>query len=165
MRRFESIVMSETEPTTEGILWLRKKNNSIEPDSPGGFSIWWFGEKGWQPLYDLDTRYDLSDSIDYSASSESTGITTIPDLENGLVTIVKTYSVYNGNRTIGSNANFVNETGLKKHVDDLQFQISNLKAEVSSLKNQVKTLQDTVNQNTASINALNSRVSNLENNI
>lgn len=167
MRRFEALVMSQTEPTTEGTLWLRKKHNTIGPKPnevpPVGISIWYFGEQGWEPMYDLDTRYELSDSFDFvAAETKPIDVEVTPNPEVGLVSIEKTYSMYDGTRALGSNLNFVNETGLKKHVDDLQSQINALKERVSTLESQMTTLQGRVNQNTSSISSLNSRVSALE---
>lgn len=174
MRRFEALVMSETEPVTEGTLWLRKKHNTIGPKPnevpPVGMSIWWFGEQGWQPMYDLDTRYELNDSFDYAAVGvKPIEVEITPSPEVGIVNIEKTYSMYSGNRTLGNNANFVNETGLKKHVDDLQAQIDALKVRVATLEGKVATLESQVAthstqiaNNRSSITTLSGRVSALE---
>lgn len=167
MRRFEALVMSETEPLTEGTLWLRKKHNTIGPKPneipPVGMSIWWFGEQGWLPMYDLDTRYELNDVFDYEAVGVNPiGIEITPNQEAGVVNIEKTYSMYSGNRALGNNVNFVNETGLKKHVDDLQAQIDALKERVELLENIVSNHTATLSGHTTSISNLNTRVSALE---
>lgn len=174
MRRFESLVMSETEPITEGTLWLRKKHNTIGPKPnevpPVGMSIWWFGEQGWQPLYDLDTRYRFVDTYSYnSTSGDPISVEVIPDIENGVVSIERDYSIYNGARDLNNNTNLVNETGLKKHVDDLQAKIDALKQRVSTLEDKVETLESQVashstqiSSNRNSITSLSGRVSALE---
>lgn len=166
MRRFEALVMSETEPVQHGTLWLRKKHNTIGPKPnevpPVGMSIWWFGERGWQPMYDLDTRYDLIDNFSYGVSSTPTNIEVVQQPEVGVVTIEKTYSLYDGSRAIGNNTNFVNETGLKKHVDELQAQIDALKTRVTTLETKVESLESQVSINRSSISTLNNRVNSLE---
>lgn len=182
MRRFESIVMSETEPVPDGTLWLKKKKNSISNDDPSskepfGFDMWWFGPLGWQPLLDLDTRYEyINNTLTGSTSivPVATAQTKYPDL--GTIEVKTTYSIYNGNRALSNNTNLVNETGLKKHVDDLQSQITALVARVSTLENKVSTLEGKVTtlesnvntnsskitSNTNAINSLSNRVSVLE---
>lgn len=173
MRKFEALVMSETEPVTDGTLWLRRKHNTIGPKPnevpPAGMSIWWFGEQGWQPMYDLDTRYELNDTFNYEEGAKPIDIEVTPNPEVGVVNIEKTYFMYNGNRALGNNINFVNETGLKKHVDDLQAQIDALKARVATLEGKVATLESQVSahstqiaNNRNSITSLGNRVSSLE---
>lgn len=175
MRRFESIVMSVLEPIKkEGTLWFREKMNSIK-DNEGkqkktGISIWYFGNNGWSPIIDLDTRYSTNTNFDFTAADDPIVTKPSNDTENGVVTTDVTYSIYNGNRELGSNANIVNETGLKKHVDDLQSQINALRARVTQLETNlteltstVNTISGKVNTNTSSISSLATRVSNLEN--
>lgn len=183
MRRFESIVMSETEPVPDGTLWLKKKKNSINNEGPNskkpfGFDIWWFGPVGWQPLLDLDTNeyLDPDTRYEYVNHTLTGGVGTVPVLteqtkfpEIGQVRIDTTYSVYDGSRALAANTNIVNETGLKKHVDDLQSQINALKARVATLESEVASLTTQVSNNsskiTSNINAINSlgrRVSFLE---
>lgn len=175
MRRFESIVMSETEPVPDGTLWLKKKKNSISNDDPSskepfGYDIWWFGPLGWQPLLDLDTRYE------YVNKTLTGGVGGVPVMteqtkfpEIGMVRIDTTYSIYDGSRALANNTNIVNETGLKKHVDDLQRQIDALTARVVTLEGKVATLESNVSansskitSNTNAINSLSGRVSALE---
>ncbi len=175
MRRFESLVMSTTEPVTDGTLWLKKKKNSINNEDPNskkpfGFDIWWFGPVGWQPLLDFDTRYE------YVNHTLTDGVGTVPVLteqtkfpEIGQIRIDTTYSIYDGSRALAANTNIVNETGLKKHIDDLQGQINALKERVTTLEGEVATLKIQVSGNsskiTSNINAINSlsgRVSALE---
>ena len=175
MRRFESIVMSETEPVPDGTLWLKKKKNSISNDDPSskepfGYDIWWFGPLGWQPLLDLDTRYE------YVNKTLTGGVGRVPVMteqtkfpEIGMVRIDTTYSIYDGSRALANNTNMVNETGLKKHVDDLQRQIDALTARVVTLEGKVATLESNVSansskitSNTNAINSLSGRVSALE---
>lgn len=175
MRRFESIVMSETEPVPDGTLWLKKKKNSINNEDPNskkpfGFDIWWFGPVGWQPLLDPDTRYE------YVNHTLTGGVGTVPVLteqtkfpEIGQVRIDTTYSIYDGSRALAANTNIVNETGLKKHVDDLQSQINALKARVATLESEVASLTTQVSNNSSkitsninTINSLSERVSALE---
>lgn len=175
MRRFESIVMSETEPVPDGTLWLRKKKNSInteDPESkkPFGFDIWWFGPIGWQPLLDLDTRYEYTDKVLTGGVSGVPVVTEQTKFPNiGMVRIDTTYSIYDGSRVLANNTNIVNEKGLKKHVDDLQSQINALTARVSTLESEVASLRTKVSNNssritdnTNSISSLSGRVSALE---
>lgn len=167
MRRFEALVMSETEPVTEGTLWLRRKHNTIGPKPnevpPVGMSIWWFGEQGWQPMYDLDTRYNLNDEFTFTpAGAEPISIKVTPSPEVGLVAINRKYFMYNGSRNLANNTNFVSEAGLKKHVDDLQSQIDALRGRVATLEGEVASLQSQVNSHSSSISSLNSRVGSLE---
>lgn len=152
MRRFESIVMSETEPVTPGTLWMRLKKNSIKGNNDeklpvAGMSIWWFGEKGWQPLVDLDTRYTVTNINNYEPATKplDSEVTNKPEI--GMVDTVVTYNIYNGSRGLGSNSNFVNETGLKKHVDIL-------KSEIDSLTNRVTVLEKTVNRHENELDVL-----------
>ena len=167
MRRFEALVMSPTEPVTDSTLWLKGKRSTIKDLKPNelppmGISIWYFGERGWQPLIDFDTRYNLNDLYDYAAATEPISTLVTPHHEVGIVDVDRTYSLYDASRELGNNANIVNETGLKHHVDFLQSQIDSLLARVNTLEGQLATLQGRVNQNTNSISSLNSRVSALE---
>lgn len=167
MRRFEALVMSPTEPVTDGTLWLKGRKSTIKDQKPNelppiGMSIWYFSEEGWKPLIDFDTRYNLNDLYDYAATSEPINTVVTPHHEVGIVDVDRTYSFYDASRELGDNANIVNEAGLKHHVDFLQGQVDSLSARVTALEEQLATLQGRVNQNTNSISTLNSRVSALE---
>lgn len=159
MREFKTIVMSSTEPIKEGTLWIRMKDNTVSavPGKPdkAGMSVWYFSEFGWKPLVDLDTRYNLtyvSDTVPSDKPIDS-DIETVP--ENGIVNITNTFHTYDGDRSIGSNSNFVVESGLKKHVDELLNKIS-------AIESRVEQAIENIRQNTASIATLTSRVSALE---
>lgn len=156
MRRFEAIVMSETEPINQGTLWLKTKENTMDPKGPKQFEIWYFGSKGWQPLADFDTRDSLTQNINYTESSKAVDITEEGSPEHGIVDRTLDFYIYNGSRTLGNNANLVNEAALKQHVDELQGQIT-------TLNNQVSTLQGLVASHSTTISQLNSRLTALEN--
>lgn len=167
MRRFESLVMSTTEPVTDGTLWLKKKKSTIKDQKPNelipmGTSIWYFGEIGWQPLIDFDTRYNLNDFYKYTSTTKPIEMRVTPHHEIGIVDIDRTYFMYDGSRNIGNNGNIVNERGLKKHVDDLQNQINTLKEKVSELEEQVASHTTQIENNRSSISNLTNRVSELE---
>lgn len=168
MRRFEALVMSQTEPVHPGTLWLRKKHNDIGPKPnevpPVGMSIWWFGERGWEPLYDLDTRYNLNTSYTYEESDTPILTTVTPYPNVGVVSINNEFAIYDGSRDLASTSCFVNEEGLKKHVDDLQEQINTLEGRVSTLEGEVASLRTTVNSHTQQIASLTNRIISLESN-
>lgn len=180
MRRFESLVMSKTEPVTDNTLWIRRKKglmrskpNELSPKSVG---IWYFGEDGWMPLIDFDTKYNLNDFSNFSVGTNPIKTEVIEHHDNGTIDVNKTFNFYNGNRPLEDAVNFVNETGLKKHVDDLQGQINALKSRVNTLESKVSSLEaqigvmssqiannsNEINNNNISINNLSSRVAVLE---
>lgn len=137
MRKFESIIMSNTEPLETRTLWIKEKTGGVSPSGNNvskGNSIWYFGNQGWKPLFDFDTRYIFKDKISYEPSTEITSSEQTPDNENGIVNIEKTFSMYNGDRELGNNENFVNETGLKVHVDSLQSQIDSAMTLIAGLR-------------------------------
>lgn len=175
MRRFESIIMSKTEPVPDGTLWLKEKESTInnkdqEDNKPLGFDIWWFGPSGWQPLLDLDTRYKYTNQTLTDGVGEVPVVTEQTEFSNiGIVRVDNTYSIYDGSRALANNTNFVNETGLKKHVDNLQSQINTLSTKISALESKVTSLENNINNvisllNTVNdtIDTLDSRISNLE---
>lgn len=166
MRRFDSIVMQETEPEVNSTLWLRKSHNNIEqygdPIGPVGTSFWWYGENGWEPLSE---RYlfkntfhtDPSDTVTYPYAGH--------DEENGIITIGREWYIYDGERDIQDNYNIVLETGMKRYVDDLQSQINSLKQRVESLEAIVGNHTTLISSHTTSISSLNSRVTSLESSV
>lgn len=165
MIRFKSIVMSETEPVPyQGILWLKKKKSSLSSkdsdiETSLGYDIWWFSPNGWRPLLDLDTRYEYENTtITENSSSTPITIDQTNFSETGIVKVNTTYSIYDGSRTIDNNTNLVNETGLKKHVDDLQSQITTLSNKVSTLESKVSTLESKVSTLESSLSALETTV-------
>lgn len=162
MRRFEAIVMSESEPVNHGTLWLREKKNTLDPDGPKQYDIWYFGERGWQPVADFDTRFSFTKTLDYEGVTDPIDINVTKDAENGIVEVSSDYSIYSGSRALGNNANLVNETALKLHVDDLQSQISQLNVKVNTLESQVSVLQGLVASHATTISELNSRITALE---
>lgn len=163
MRRFESMVMSETEPVNHGTLWLREKKNTLDPDGPTQLAIWYFGDNGWQPLADFDTRFSITANPNFAGGDKSLEFAASTSPEHGIIEILLDYFIYNGDRELNNNANLVVEAALKLHVDDLQSQITALSARVSTLESQVSTLQSTVATHTSTISGLASRIQALEN--
>lgn len=165
MRRFDSIVMQETEPVEEGALWLRQEHNNINNEevvTPVGMNFWWFSEYGWRPLSEV-YKYKTLFKYDATTSNPIT-IEESPIKELGIISVEKYYSMYDGTRNIGDNTNFVNEKALKKHVTQLQTQIDALKQRLDTLEPIVNNHTTTLSGHTTSISNLNSRVSVLENN-
>lgn len=163
MRRFESIVMSETEPVNHGTLWLKKKKNTLDPDGPEQIEIWYFGENGWQPMADFDTRFSFTNNFNYTESDTPVDITIDSNPEHGIVGVLTDYFIYSGNRSMKSSSNLVNESALKLHIDDLQSQITTLNIRVNTLESQVSNLQSAVASHATTIAELNSRIQALEN--
>lgn len=167
MRRFESLVMSVNEPMTDGTLWIRQKKNTIKDTAtntipPAGMSIWWYGERGWMPLVDLDTRYNLHDAYAKEGVEDPIDITVVSKPEVGIVDITMTYSIYDATRELANNANLVNETGLKYHVDDLQSQIDALAERVTSLEERMTEIENRVSVLEPKVSKLQTDVSTLE---
>lgn len=132
MRKFESLVMAETEPVTSGTLWLKTKPNTTNGED-GGLSVWYFGENGWTPLFDSDTRYNTTYSFEKTASEVS--VTSIPNVQHkdGITNVSNTMYIYDGSRELGNNYNLVTEAGLNVHVTSLQEQINNLSNSLTDL--------------------------------
>lgn len=61
MKRFESIVMSESEPLHTS-LWLR----------PPYRKIWYFGSNGWEPLFDIDTKVGVNVAEEHNTEASDT---------------------------------------------------------------------------------------------
>ena len=153
MRKFESIIMSNTEPLETRTLWIKEKTGGVSPSGDNiskGNSIWYFGNQGWTPLFDFNTKYIISDSISFDATADMIVSKDTPDNSKETVDISRIYSVYDGSRDIGENANIVNETGLKKHVESLQSQINSALSQIetvsSSLTNHVKAFDGHVSE-------------------
>lgn len=137
MRKFESIIMSNTEPLETRTLWIKEKTGGVSPSGDNiskGNSIWYFGNQGWAPLFDFNTKYIISDSISYDATADMIVSKDTPDNSKETVDISRIYAVYDGSRDIGENANIVNETGLKVHVDSLQSQIDSAMTLIAGLR-------------------------------
>lgn len=145
MRRFNLVVMSETEPATQDILWLRPKKNTMDESGSTQFDMWYFGETGWCPMADYDTRYNFSASYEATPSSEGLEIELNKVPEASTVDSTFHFSVYDGSREIQSSGNFVLESGLKKEIDGLKNYIDN---EVRTLNS--KTTELSVNLDTVS---------------
>lgn len=166
MKKFESIIMSESEPLHTS-LWLRQALTPSKEDGkvvirPMGFNLWWFSPQGWKPLSDFDTRYEVENNYLPDASSKPLDTETSYDYKIGVMSVVNTHFIYDASRVLGNNKNLVEETGLKHHVDDLQGQINSLKSRVSVLENKVSSLESTVAQQSNTISSLASRISALE---
>lgn len=184
MRKFESIVMSEKEPIMKaGTLWLKNKRDVIyNPDSESKMkvsrSILYYGNNGWESFIDFDTRYDIESIYDYNVKEQPIELYRFSDEEKGIVTTTINYNLYDGNRNIANSSNLVLESGLKKHVDDLQRKIddltrelsevkqaiSNINQSISTINGNINSISGRVSSNTNSINSLSNRVSSLENN-
>lgn len=162
MRKFNTVVMSVKEPEFESALWFKQKPDSVE-GSTSGFSLWYFSEDGWKPLYDLDTRYNLSNVF------SSKGVTGDPvnmevsaRPEVGLVDMKNNYSIYDGSRQIADNGNFVNEKGLKKHVDSLQGQIDVIVDTLKTMENSMLKLADSLESMSRSIDSIQAELSSIK---
>lgn len=166
MRRFESIVMSETEPASQGTLWLRPKKNTLDKNGPTPFDIWYFGETGWRPIADFDTRYNFDTSYTPEPSEEGLVIGPNKNLEVGIVDNILQFSVYDGSRKIQSSRNFVLESGLKKEIDDLRDYIDNevgkLNDKIADLSNSLDSVSSRVTSNTDRVARVEGRLSLLE---
>ena len=136
MRKFESIVISSTEPDVNSTLWLREKkysNVAGEETSLAGPTIWYFGVTGWEPLIDFDTRVETK-SLYTPASKVSPVQSSISYTDSGSVNIELTSYYYDGSGALGNYQNIVLESGLSKQIDALQSQINTLKTRVSALE-------------------------------
>lgn len=179
-KTFNKIVLSKTEPNVED-LWMRINIERLPEGSKygkkfkHGHSLWWFSPFGWKKLFDFDTRYNVSTDYMYNGTPELPLQTeTDYNPEIGIVKVVNTYYVYDGaTRDLKNTRNLVNETGLKKHVDDLQSQIDALKRRIEQAEERISTLEKGLNNeitNRASdfsnlsskLGSLESRISSLE---
>lgn len=142
MRRFESIVMSESEPVNHGTLWLRKKMNSLDPKGPMQFEIWYFGDNGWQPLADFDTRYSIDNNFNYTGNDKAVNILETKDIEHGTVNTTLDFFIYDGSRQLANNNNLVNESGLKTQVDNLLNKINQINSTIQSLESRISSLEN-----------------------
>lgn len=151
MRKFESIVMSESEPIMKmGTLWIKPERVVIgDPDSKESMkesvSLWYYGNNGWTSILDFDTNYNIS-ILPFDTPSEES---VIPDkyqasMYNGITDIIlKTY-LYNGNRSIGDNSNLVTEQGLKNHIEELNSKIQQLQTTIEEMTATIAILQTEV---------------------
>lgn len=174
MRRFESVVMSETEPVSPGTLWLRPKKNTLDKNGPSQFDIWYFSEVGWRPIADYDSRYNFTVGYNPVASDGSFVITTSINPEVGTVLNNFTFSVYDGTRVMQNSSNFVLESGLKKEIDTLRNYIDNEIARVDGridalsssidilqtfVSNQLHNVEGRMNTLSSDLNTISSSVS------
>lgn len=157
MRRFESIVMSETEPESEGTLWLKPKKESLKHNAwdfsrPEQFDIWYFSENGWSPIADYDTTFEAFTLNTTNESSNQSLIYLHSSKYNEEIqsyTQIYVIRVFDGNRNLNSKSkSFVTESGLyqinkeitskieanKTEIDYLKSEIDNLKARLSALE-------------------------------
>lgn len=158
MRKFNSIIMSETEPLAQSALWLKPKKSTLK----GGkeqYDIWYFGASGWRPMADYDTRYTFDTSFSTDSSNESVKIDPKNDLENGMVNNTLNFNVYDGTRNIQSSKNFVLESGLKKEIDSLKDYIDN---EVRKLNGEIAKLSSSINSLTNSVESITDRIAKVE---
>lgn len=166
MRRFESVVMSETEPVSPGTLWLRPKKNTLDSKGPTQFDIWYFSEVGWRPIADFDTRYDFAVEYNPEVSGKSLVITSTPNPKEGIVSDNLTFFVYDGTRNMQNSSNLVLESGLKKEVDTLRSYIDNEIARVderiNTLSSSLDTISNSVSSNTDRVAKVEGRLSLLE---
>lgn len=166
MRRFESVVMSETEPASQGTLWLRPKKNTLDKDGPTQFDIWYFGETGWRPIADFDTRYNFDTSYNPAPSEEGLVIEPDNSPEVGIVDNMLHFSVYDGSRKMESSRNFVLESGLKKEIDDMKDYVDNevrkLNGKIAELSSSLDSVSSRVSSNTDRVARVEGRLSLLE---
>lgn len=166
MRRFESVVMSETEPVTPGTLWLRPKKNTLDKSGPTQFDIWYFSESGWRPIADYDTRYNFKPSYDKAPSGNSIIITPDANPEVGIVNNDLNFKIFDGSREMQSSSNFVLESGLKKEIDDLRAyvegEVSRLDTRIDTLSNAINNLSNQVSSNTDRIAMVEGKLALLE---
>lgn len=182
-KTFNKIVLSKTEPSVED-LWMRLTPNETNGI---GHSLWWFTSQGWKKLFDFDTRYSINTDFSYEASKKPFDSDSTYSPETGIVDMTNTYSLYDGSRELGDNANLVTEGGLKVHVDAINKEINsikqrltkvetNLNNEISDRENadgglseridaistRLSTITETLTSISSNINMLESRISNLE---
>lgn len=162
MRRFESIVMSEVEPSAVGTLWMRPKYNTIKDneDNPviAGMSILYFGEVGWKPIVDLDTRYNINYTYEYTPSEDSIITNNNNNPEVGLSEITNILYLYDGSRDLENSANIVTEKGLKIKVDALT-------SEIASIKERLDDIETTISSLISENNTISSAIGNINNQI
>lgn len=167
MRKFNSLVISETEPLTEDTIWLRDKKNILQPDDNvipyKGLNLWYFGENGWESMYDSNTEYKLNLYFNYNpayTNPVTNLVNTSSDKSN--VTITSTYFIYTGSRELSNTINLVTEKALKKHIEELQEEIDTLGRTLNTLNNRISTLEGQNNSYSTTIANLEQRISALE---
>lgn len=166
MRRFEAIVLSETEPVAPGTLWLRPKKNTLDAKGPKQYDIWYFSEGGWRPIADFDTRYNFETTYNKTSSSDSLVITPTKDPEVGIVGNEFKFSIYDGSRDMVSSKNFVLESGLKKEVDILKnyiaTEVKRLDGRIDALAARLNSVETTVGNNSSRLSGVEGRLTSLE---
>lgn len=158
-KTFNKIVLSQAEPQVSD-LWMRI-NIEKTPDGKAihGHSLWWFTSQGWKKLFDFDTRYNTTTDFKYATSDKPFESESVYDSKTGVVSISNAYHLYDGSRELTNGANIVLESGLKKHVDNLQLQINKVNDRVTTLTNTVnQEIQDRISGD----NNLSGRINNLQ---
>lgn len=166
---FNKIVLSQTEPQPSD-LWMRITSDK---GKELGHSLWWFTAQGWKKLFDFDTRYSVTTNYNYKASSQAYESKSIYDPESGVVTVTNAYSLYDGTRDLGNNANLVLEKGLKTHVDilqknidkvatDLATETSNRKSGDSALSSRIDSLSNSIGSITETMTGMSNTIQNIQ---
>lgn len=138
--------MSEVEPPKkDGTLWLRPKRTIVyDTDSKEimkeSISIWYYGNNGWESIIDFDTKYVLDKEFDYTAKSDPIYLSHHSYPNEGKVSDSIRFRLYDGSRSIGNNGNLVTETGLKKHVDELNTTINELLSVINGMNTTIENL-------------------------
>lgn len=131
MKRFEAIIQSETEPTTD-CLWLKHGR------------IYWWTSQGWKPLADSDTRYKNEFVLNPDVAEEPITSTSTMNIKNGISTNTYSIGVYNGQRApIANSDNFATENaihGLLHIITELSIEVNNLRETVDDLHEHVSDL-------------------------
>lgn len=154
MRRFESIVMSETEPVALSTLWLREKEDETKDK---GLSIWYFGENGWTPIKDFDTNYQVKMNPNKEAASSEEPFSYKSEITNpGQKQITINIDTFDGTRPVSDSSSVVLEKGLYTVYNKLNesitaldnqlrillsMQIPDLKNKYTNLTNEVEALK------------------------
>ena len=133
MRRFEAIIQSETEPTTD-CLWLKHGR------------IHWYTSQGWKPLADSDTRYVNNFKLSVGSSENPIECKSSTDIKNGISTNDFTISIYDGTDSPDENSNsLVTEKAIKEMMTTIIGAINDsfneLNSEIEVLKARVAELE------------------------
>lgn len=158
MKRFEAIVLSETEPIHTS-LWLRPDKDKH------GMTIWWYSPQGWKQLFDADTRYNIKSEFDFSPAEYALVTKGTADHKNGITEVNNTYYIYDASREIGDNDNLVNEKGLKYHIDDIQDKIEAIDERIEELVTRVDTNEENINNLQESVATLQDNIGTVQESI